>query len=136
MNFDLIVEPGSGIGPVKLGMTRQEIESLDVELSDDRFRVGFDDEGRCNEIELQVFNNPRPDLLSGHDLNNISIEKTEEIFLSTFGDNATDREDLGIRCLEWEMMVVGCSNSNRISFRGIIRIGIGIIFILKYGYGK
>lgn len=103
MNFDLIVEPGSGIGLVRLGMTRQEVVSLGVDPSHDHFRVNFDDADKCNAIHVLVFNNPRPVLLSGHDLNNISIEKTEEIFLSAFGSKATDREDLGIRCLEWEM---------------------------------
>lgn len=103
MNFDLIVEPGVGVGPVKLGMTRQEVESLGVDLADDKFRVHFGDADRCHEIEVLVFNNNRPVVLKGHNLNNISRRDTEQIFLALFGSKETDREDLGIRCLEWEL---------------------------------
>ncbi len=44
MDVDLIVERSAGVGLVKLGMTRQEAESLRVDVWDDRFRVHFDDE--------------------------------------------------------------------------------------------
>jgi hypothetical protein len=44
VDVDLIVERSAGVGLVKLGMTRQEAESLRVDVWDDRFRVHFDDE--------------------------------------------------------------------------------------------
>lgn len=65
MSFDLIVEPGVGIGPVKLGMTREDIVAFGVDLTDDLFRTHFDDQGRCAQIHVFVSNNKCPVLLEG-----------------------------------------------------------------------
>jgi hypothetical protein len=102
MKFDLVIEPGVGVGCVKLGMTREAITAVGVELIDDSFQVSFDDEHKCTSIQVAVFNNNQPVLLHGHDLNNISDTETREIFSNEFDSTHTDREDLGIKCLKWE----------------------------------
>ena len=102
MKFDLVLEPGICVGPVKLGMTKEEVASLGVDLNDDTFRVSFDDDGKCNEIQVLVFNNDQPVLLQGHDLNNISAAETRVIFDRLFAAADSDQKHLGFKCCKWE----------------------------------
>jgi hypothetical protein len=70
--------------------------------------VFFDASGNCNKIEAQVFNRSTPTfLLAGHVVNDVSANKTVEIFNSisagiTFGYARYDLPAAGLRAIKWE----------------------------------
>ncbi|HVK05059.1 MAG TPA: hypothetical protein VM490_16400 [Armatimonadaceae bacterium] len=109
-HFEIV--PGVGVGPFRLGMTRDEARAVaaadnatnadgdTLSLEPLALTLRFDGAGRCREIEARVFS-ARPDTeprftLLGREVNNIDEDAARALF------PALDRPDSGLRSLKWE----------------------------------
>jgi tetratricopeptide (TPR) repeat protein len=114
------IVPGESIGPFKLGMTRDEIEGLNIRSMENfedntgaRFpllgvKVFYDPSGRCNEIEAELFNRSAPTfILAGHIVNDVTAGEAKRIFMSIapdikFSYAAFALPSAGLRAIKWE----------------------------------
>ena len=114
--------PGESIGPFKLGMSRAEIENLNIrpmEEFKDRsgvefptlgVKVHYDESGQCKQIEACVFS-VSADMagftLAGRLVNDISEHDAKELFRSIssnirFFYGGFELPSAGLKALKWE----------------------------------
>jgi hypothetical protein len=116
------IVPGESIGPFRLGMTREDVEGLNIhpmELFEDGsgaaftlvgVRVYYDESGRCKKIEARVFGSDKGAArftLAGHDVDNVSDREAKELFRSISPDirsfyGGFALPSAGLRAVKWE----------------------------------
>lgn len=112
--------PGESVGPFRLGMSRDDIEGLNI-LPMETFKDGvgaeftaigvtvyYDESGRCAKIEARVFGESTARfILAGRSVNNISEKDAEKIFRSISPEirpvpGGFDLPAAGLRTFKWE----------------------------------
>lgn len=112
--------PGESIGPFRLGMTREEVEKLNIhpiEMFRDSsgadfpsvgVKVHYDESGKCTGIEARVFGfGTAIFALAGRVVNDLSDRDARELFRSISSDirffyGCFDLPSVGLRAVEWE----------------------------------
>jgi hypothetical protein len=107
--FEII--PGESIGPFKLGMTREQIEELDIRprIPSPGVNVYYDTSGTCHSLRAIFEYWPYPPVftLCGHVTNGMSGSKVKSILRSIASDvrhsyGSFDSLSAGIRATKWE----------------------------------
>lgn len=112
--------PGESVGPFRLGMSREDIEGLNIlpmetfkdglgaEFTAIGVKVYYDESGRCARIEARVFGEGTAGFfLAGRSVNNISEKDAEKIFRSISPEirpvpGGFDLPAAGLRTFKWE----------------------------------
>ena len=116
------IVPGKSIGPFKLGMTRAEIEALNIrpmEVFQDEagaafaaqgVNVKYDDSGTCRQIKACVFGSGTAGIefsLAGRCVNGIAEREAQELFGCISSDiryfyGGFALPSAGLKALKWE----------------------------------
>ncbi len=97
-----MLDPSVGVGQIKLGMTEEEVASLNLDLDELSLDLFFDEAGKCIQIRVYVLNNKYPILLKGHDIKGLGKGPTEAIFQNVFGEGYNLKEH-GLKCDIFEL---------------------------------
>jgi tetratricopeptide (TPR) repeat protein len=119
MNEYYEIIPGEAIGPFKLGMTRDEIEGLNIRPMKDfedntgvdfpRLGVSlfYDASDKCREIQAALFSKSPTFVLAGHIVNGVSADEAQGIFMSISPYikllyAGFELPSVGLRAVKWE----------------------------------
>lgn len=92
--------PGKSIGPIRLGMTRDEIAKFGKHAGSDHMEYEYDASGRCSKITVSPVcranrflpeSEPFVLMLAGHELFDLNVKTIRELF------------DIGAKEIEYEM---------------------------------
>jgi len=114
-NLRIEIIPGKSIGPLRFGMTREEvgraIQTFAGErttLEDLNIEVKYDVHGRCNEQRIRIFNNPHEITFHGHIVRD-NQESVQDLFAHLFPDAEMQHSyacrewpSLGVIAVKWE----------------------------------
>lgn len=104
---ELQIVAGRSIGPLRLGMARQEIERMQLDADGLGLWIAYDSNDRCAKLSVRVFNNPIRVILAGTVLNDIDAERARALFgkiAGTLHDRYAgfDIPSAGISAVKWE----------------------------------